>query len=205
MCASRGIGDGFHEWSLQFDHLIQLLLDSSRHLRDSLFTSLERSFFFYNTLCNVPIVSEDQAVMYDDLVSKNQQAIVEVLKLGKVEMLEQINDRYLEIDAELEQRTCVLARQASMLMHLTSGHAASFISMVSSSAEKLDKTWKLMLKLVDDENRGVRSVAVDALQVITEVQIGKKDNANIVRLVNETLGEIILRLDAADNKLFRKV
>ena len=64
LVAHDGVGDGADSWITRLQAIIRHCQDKAAKIRTSLFFDLESSFFFFNDLVDVPIVSDEQYVVF---------------------------------------------------------------------------------------------------------------------------------------------
>jgi hypothetical protein len=102
LVAHRGNGDKLTEWMISLQSMITHCCESSKILRESVLRTLEKSFYFYAYSIDVPIVSEEQANQLEDVLLKNQEATLEILKSGKPDQLDALNVRKDELGVETD-------------------------------------------------------------------------------------------------------
>ncbi|KAJ3116086.1 hypothetical protein HDU96_010461 [Phlyctochytrium bullatum] len=67
-------------------------------VRESLYQELETSFYFFSDYVDVPIVSEEQFVALQKYKASSQEATLEIVKSGKVDLLSNLEGQKAEIE-----------------------------------------------------------------------------------------------------------
>lgn len=121
--AHKGKGEKISLWITQFQNTINFCCEIAKRTRESILQTLEKSFFFYAYSIDIPIISEEQVNQLEEMMLKNQEATLEILKSGKPDQLDLLNSQKDELGQETDNLNKTLRHLTCMSMHLSSALA----------------------------------------------------------------------------------
>ncbi|KAJ3041917.1 hypothetical protein HDV00_008426 [Rhizophlyctis rosea] len=189
--AYNGRDDKVNGWIDRLQAFITACNNGARVIREGLYTDLENSFFFYNDYIDVPIVSDEQYEALEAYKAAAQEATLEIVKTGKTDKLTNLeakkNDLNDMVDAKVmpiyvrvvlngilkikTKQSEQLRRLTIMALHGTSGYGLYHALLTSSNENRLIAAFEFISGMLDNEHRGIRIAAVEALVTITKLQL----------------------------------
>eukprot|EP00842_Homolaphlyctis_polyrhiza_P003152 jgi/Hompol1/3838/HPOL_003403-RA len=102
LIAHDGIGNKIPVWLKRFQNVITFSCNSAKRIRESLFTDIERSLYFFNDHVDIPIVSDEQFEGVERLRLQSHEATLEIVKSGKTDKLSKMDGRRIEMNESVD-------------------------------------------------------------------------------------------------------
>ncbi|KAJ3313925.1 hypothetical protein HDU76_002509 [Blyttiomyces sp. JEL0837] len=200
--------DGISEHSVTYLARIRGLVltcnEKAEIIRESLYVDLENSFYFFNEYVDVPIVSEEQYLAIEAFKASSQEATLEAVKSGKTDKLSGLDAKKTELNDIVDSKSEQLRKLTILALHGTSGYGLYFALSNGKSLEiggtctdtQLNESVAFLSSMLDNEHRGIRIAAVEAVTTITRLQLESLVKANFVAKIQEIISGFLGRLKA---------
>ncbi|KAI9005894.1 armadillo-type protein [Gaertneriomyces semiglobifer] len=202
--AHDGIGDKLPGWLTRLQALIAICNNSARIIRESLYTTLESSFFFFNEYIDIPIVSDEQYEALEAFKAATQEATLEIVKSGKTDKFSQLEMRKNELNDLTDTKSEQLRRLTIMALHGISGYGLCHALSQASPETRLISAFQFLSDMLENEHRGVRIAVVEALVTLSMLQLQGGGKASFIAAMQNIFQSFIVRLNEDAGFLYRR-
>jgi hypothetical protein len=95
-------GDFIPDWLNRLENYVKNCCSIAVKLRQTLYFDMENSFYYCNQFSDIPIISEEQIIALQKLRDLSQEAIFDVVKSGKTEKADLIENKNDQWDGEAD-------------------------------------------------------------------------------------------------------
>lgn len=169
--AYDGIGDHTASYISRIQKIISTCDNKAKEIRESLYTDLESSFFFFNDFLDIPIVSEEQYASICAHKQAAQEAAMELVKLGRSEKLSVHDAQKNEMNEALDSKNDLLKRLIVLMLHCTSGYGLYYAMSKDCKDESMLEAVDFLAAMLENEHRGIRIAAVESIVTIVRTQL----------------------------------
>ncbi|KAJ3055066.1 hypothetical protein HK097_011629 [Rhizophlyctis rosea] len=169
--AYGGRDDKIYGWMDRLQAFITACNNGARIIREGLYTDLENSFFFYSDYIDVPIVSDEQYEALEAFKAAAQDATLEIVKTGKTDKLTSLEAKKNDLNDVVDAKSEQLRRLTIMALHGTSGYGLYHALSTTCPETRLIDAFQFISGMLENEHRGIRIAAVEALVTITKLQL----------------------------------
>ena len=192
-------------WLTRIQNFISASMLLTSKLRNSLYADLEKAFFYQNQFADIPLISEEQILVLQELREVTQEAILDIVKSGKTEKVKLIDNRNDQWDGEIDNQSDYLRTLSFVSLQMLSGYGIYVILTKDLSEQVLCDAFKFIIAHLEEEHRGIRYLAVEsAVELVLRLEsLSAKPLLN--QLVKDTVSDIVARLQNESSNLYRKV
>lgn len=140
-------------WLTRLEEYITNCCSIAEKLRQQLYFDIEHSFYYCNEFNDIPIISEEQIKVLQELRDLSQEAIFDVVKSGKTDKVNLIDNKNDQWDGEADSESDNLRRLTITSLHVLSGISLYYILNKDLSDEKIIQFYKYLTNLLDEEHR----------------------------------------------------
>jgi hypothetical protein len=151
--AMDGQCDKMDAYALRVREFITTCSTQAADIRNSLFTELEDSFFFYNDQVDIPILGADQYNSLLMLQSERQDATDEVVKNGRTEKLVELDVKKTAVDELMDHKAVQLDKMVMFALHGLSGYSVYLALSSAVSEDSLIAGFSFICQILDNEHR----------------------------------------------------
>ncbi|KAJ3318939.1 hypothetical protein HDV06_006928 [Boothiomyces sp. JEL0866] len=197
-------GEYVQSWIQRLQNIISVCCNVSAKLRESLYFDMEQSFYFANQFADIPIISDEQIAAIQELRDLSQEAILDVVKSGKTEKVDLIDNKNDQWNGEVDSESDYLRILTILSQNVLAGYGLYYILTEGLSEYYTCEAFKFMSKLIDEEHRGFRMVVIDALVYLVAVVDNLSSREQLQPLVKSFVIETMDRMEKENYTLFRK-
>ncbi|KAJ3128551.1 hypothetical protein HK100_009127 [Physocladia obscura] len=161
--------------------------EKAEEIRESLYSELESSFYFFNEFIDVPIVSEEQYEALEFLKAENQKATLEAVKSGTTERLTALDMKKVAMDDMLESKSESLRRFTILTLQATSSYGVYHALSLDCSESNIIDSLQFISDMLQNEHRGIRIAAVEAFLTVSKIQLENQDRPDILHKIQDTV------------------
>ncbi|KND03924.1 uncharacterized protein SPPG_01373 [Spizellomyces punctatus DAOM BR117] len=204
--AHDGIGDKVPGWMDRMQAFIAACNSNAALIRETLYTNLESSFFFFNEYIDIPIVSDEQYEALEEFKTANQEATLEIVKTGKTDKFSALEIRKNELNDLVDTRSEQLRRLTVIALHGTSGYGLFHALSTAVPESRLMSAFQFLADMLENEHRGIRIAAVEALVTIVMIQLEAAIKPGFVNKIKGIMQNLLTRLQTVDDSasLYRR-
>ncbi|KAJ3226007.1 hypothetical protein HK099_005713 [Clydaea vesicula] len=173
-------------------------------IRESLYLEMEESFFFFNDYVDVPIVSEEQYLAFEEFKRSNQEATLEIVKSGKTDKLTSLEEQKDAMNVLLDVKSEQLRRMTNLALHGISGFGQFYALSSCCPNFELANSFIFLTEMLENEHRGIRIAAVEALSLVCKLQFELSVKEELLTQVQRITQLFINRLVEENKTLYRK-
>lgn len=100
-----------NNWLERIKTFILTCSNRSASIRTSLYADLEKAFYFDNQYADIPIISDEQILVLQELRDITQEAILDVVKSGKTEKVNLIENRNDQWNTDVDDLVIIIFSQ----------------------------------------------------------------------------------------------
>ncbi|KAJ3415514.1 RNA polymerase II associated protein 1 [Chytridiales sp. JEL 0842] len=201
----EGVSDKIQTYIERLQALVALCNDKATAIREGLYEDLENTFFFFNEYVDVPIVSEEQLQALEGYKSAAQEATLEIVKLGKTDKLSDIDVKRNELNEVVDVKSEHLRHLTILALHGTSGYSLYHALSTANVDAQVPPSIHFLAKMLENEHRGIRIAAVEALTTITRLQMETSVSPTFVNTIQEVISGFLAKLlDESSQNLYRR-
>ncbi|KAJ3014030.1 hypothetical protein HKX48_005388 [Thoreauomyces humboldtii] len=202
--AHDGIGDSVSKWVDRLRGVISACNDSAGIIREGLYGDLESSFFFFNEYIDIPIVSDEQYNALESFKAATQEATLEIVKTGKTDKLASLEARKNEMNDMVDTKSDQLRRLTVIALHGISGYGIFHALSFASPETRLVESVQYIAEMLENEHRGIRIAAVEALVTISMIQLESNVKPGFVNKIKSVVQTFLPRLVDENAELYRR-
>lgn len=158
-------------WMTRLESMMLKCINDAKSTRESLYTQFEQNYFFYNDYVDVPITSFEQYETLESFKMMSHEATIELANLGKTDKLAILELEKNELFNMMDTKGEYLRRLNLFLMHFLSGYSLFFSLSKNLPEKNVLSAFQFLLDILPHENRGVRTLTVEALVVMAKLQL----------------------------------
>ncbi|KAJ3309526.1 hypothetical protein HDV04_005966 [Boothiomyces sp. JEL0838] len=197
-------GEFVQTWIERLQNIISVCCSVSAKLRESLYFDMEQSFYFANQFADIPIISDEQITAIQELRDLSQEAILDVVKSGKTEKVDLIDNKNDQWNGEVDSESDYLRIMTILSQNVLAGYGLYYILTEGLSEYLTCEAFKFISKLIDEEHRGFRMVVIDALVYMVAVVDNLNNHNQLQPLVKSFVVDTMDRMENESYTLFRK-
>ncbi|KAJ3269686.1 hypothetical protein HDV01_001114 [Terramyces sp. JEL0728] len=197
-------GEYVQTWIERLQNIISVCCSVSAKLRESLYFDMEQSFYFANQFSDIPIISDEQIAAIQELRDLSQEAILDVVKSGKTEKVDLIDNKNDQWNGEVDSESDYLRIVTILSQNVLAGYGLYYILTEGISEYFTCEAFKFISKLIDEEHRGFRMVVIDALVYLVAVVDNLNEHEQLKPLVKDFVTDTMDRMEKENYTLFRK-
>lgn len=97
-----------NNWLERIKTFISTCFKRTTAIRTTLYADLEKAFYFDNQFADIPIISDEQILVLQELRDITQEAILDVVKSGKTEKVNLIDNRNDQWNTEVDNQVTIV-------------------------------------------------------------------------------------------------
>ncbi|TPX59062.1 hypothetical protein PhCBS80983_g02729 [Powellomyces hirtus] len=202
--AHDGIGDSVGKWIDRLRKVVMTCNENAGIIRESLYTDLESSFFFFNEYIDIPIVSDEQYNALEAFKAATQEATLEIVKTGKTDKLSNLSMQRNELNDMVDTKSDQLRRLTIIALHGISGYALFYALSTACAEVRLIDAFQFLSEMLGNEHRGIRIAAVEALVTTSMIQLESTPKPGFVNKIKTVVQEFLPRLVDENAELYRR-
>ncbi|KAJ3101339.1 hypothetical protein HDU97_001433 [Phlyctochytrium planicorne] len=200
-----GIDDKVPGYIDRLQNMINSCNQKAVAVRESLYMDLENSFYFFNEFIDVPIVSEEQFTALEKFKTSTQEATLEMVKSGKTDKLSSLDAQKTEISDVIDLKSEQLRKLTIVALHCTSGYGLYHALTLVATDARLITAIQFLADMLENEHRGIRMAAVEAINTITKIQLELSLKPTLLGKIQELTTGFLARLKGNDSfSLYRR-
>ncbi|KAI9106007.1 armadillo-type protein [Phlyctochytrium arcticum] len=202
--AHDGIGDKVPGWLDRVQRFIAFCNNNAKGIRESLYTNLESSFFFFNEYIDIPIVSDEQYEALEAFKAATQEATLEIVKSGKTDKFSALEMRKNDLNDLVDTRLEQLRRLTVIALHGISGYGLFHALSTALSESQIVAAFQLLADMLENEHRGIRIAAVESLVTIAMIQLEASIKPGFTNKIKTVVQNFLARLTDSNSSLYRR-